>query len=169
MSGTIKESLYQIRKKMIKLKLCNCITCHKLLRMLSDMFYTIKAICYTTVGNVLCNLSQMFKSVALQLHEQQLAKLQPRRTEERIIRILIGWSSKALRDKLLEGCYSVQRQLKVAAIVTKSRTEFYFVQRCTQQKCCETSCRGNMLHHTILQQLVLQRCWGTSCWEHCTV
>ena len=32
----------------------------------------------------------------------------------------------------------------------KSRTEFYFVQRCAQQKCGETSCRGNMLHRAIL-------------------
>ena len=48
---------------------------------------------------------------------QQLEKLPPRRTEERIIRILIDWSSKALRDKLLERCYTVQRRLKVAAIV----------------------------------------------------
>ena len=44
---------------------------------------------------------------------QQLAKLRPRGTEERIIRILIGWWSKALRDKLHggggrggEGCYT---------------------------------------------------------------
>ena len=34
------------------------------------------------------------------LHCKQLAKLRRRRTEDRIIRILIGWSSKALRDKL---------------------------------------------------------------------
>ena len=47
-------------------------------------------------------------------------------------------------DKLLEGCYTVQRRLKVSAIVTKSRTEFYSVQHCAQQKCCETSCRGNI-------------------------
>ena len=61
-----------------------------------------------------------FESVALQLHEQgcysvqwhcqQLAKLRPRRTEERIIRILIGWSSKALRDKLHgRRCCTAQR------------------------------------------------------------
>ena len=36
--------------------------------------------------------------------------------------------------KLLEGCYTVQRQLQVATIVAKSRTGFYFVQRCAQQK-----------------------------------
>ena len=78
---------------------------------------------------------------------QQLAKLRPRRTDERIM-ILIGWLSKALWGKLLEGCYTVQRRLKVAAIVAKSRTEFYFVQ------CCGTSYRGNMLRRAILQQLV---------------
>ena len=39
-----------------------------------------------------------------------------------------------LRCKLLEGCYTVQRQLQVATIVAKSRTGFYFVQRCVQQK-----------------------------------
>ena len=39
-----------------------------------------------------------------------------------------------LRCKLLEGCYTVQRQLQVATIVAKSRTGFYFVQRCAQQK-----------------------------------
>ena len=121
----------------------------------------------------------IFKSLALQLHEQgcytvqwecqQLAKLRPRRTEERIIRILIGWLSKALWGKLLEGCYTVQRRLKVAAIVAESRTEFYFVQCCAKQKCCETSCRGNLVHRSILQQLVSQRRWGTSCWENCTV
>ena len=78
-----------------------------------------------------------FKSVALQLHEQgcytavqwhcqQLTKLWPRRTEERIIRILIGWLSNArlelwkvessftfcnackkLRDKLLSRCVTL--------------------------------------------------------------
>ena len=82
---------------------------------------------------------------------------------------LIGWSSKALRDKLLEGCYTVQRRLKVAAIVATSRTEFYLLQRCTQQKCCNTSCRGNTLHRAILQQLVSQRRCKTSCWENCSV
>ena len=60
-----------------------------------------------------------FKSVALQLHEQgcytvqwdsgqQLAKLQPRRTEERIMSALIGLSRKALRDKLRWGCYTAK-------------------------------------------------------------
>ena len=39
-----------------------------------------------------------------------------------------------LRCKLLEGCYTVQRQLQVATIVAKSRTGFYFVQGCAQQK-----------------------------------
>ena len=39
--------------------------------------------------------------------------------------------------------------------VAKSRTEFYFVQCCAQQKCCETSRRGNMLHRAILQQLAV--------------
>ena len=38
-----------------------------------------------------------------------------------------------LRCKLLEGCYTVQRQLQIATIVAKSRTVFYFVQRCAQQ------------------------------------
>ena len=37
-------------------------------------------------------------------------------------------------DKLLEGCYTVQRWSKVAAIIAKSRTESYFVPRCVQQK-----------------------------------
>ena len=39
-----------------------------------------------------------------------------------------------LRCKLLEGCFTVQRQMQVATIVAKSRTGFYFVQRCAQQK-----------------------------------
>ena len=82
-----------------------------------------------------------FKSVALQLHEQgcytvqwdsgqQLAKLRPRRTKERIIRILIGWSSKALWDKLHWGCYTAQHG--------KSKwnrcEKFYFLQRLRQQR-----------------------------------
>ena len=50
--------------------------------------------------------------------------------------------------------------------VAKSRTEFYFVQCCAQQKCCEKCCetsrRGNMLHRAILQQL--GRC-DTNCWR----
>ena len=53
---------------------------------------------------------------------------------------LVGFTKKSmhaqgkLRCKLLEGCYTVQRQLQVATIVAKSRTRFYFVQRCAQQK-----------------------------------
>ena len=39
-----------------------------------------------------------------------------------------------LHCKLLEGCYTVQGQLQVATIVAKSRTGFYLVQRCVQQK-----------------------------------
>ena len=52
----------------------------------------------------------------------------------------VGFMKKAthargkLRCKLLEGCYTVQRQLQVATIVAKSRTGFCFVQHCTQQK-----------------------------------
>ena len=82
-----------------------------------------------------------FKSVALQLHEQrcntvqwdwqQLAKLRPRRTEESIIRILIGSSSKALRDKLYVGRIALRYDEKVdkivAAIVRNSRIKFYFL------------------------------------------
>ena len=105
----------------------------------------------------------------VQLDWQQLANLRPRRTEERIIRILIGWSSKALREKLLEGCYTVQLGMKVAAIIAKSRTELYFVQHCAQQKCCETSCRGNMLHRAILLQFVSQQRCETSCRVNCMV
>ena len=40
------------------------------------------------------------------------------------------------------------------ATAIESRTEFFFVQRSEQQKCCETSCRGDMLHRAILEQLV---------------
>ena len=65
-----------------------------------------------------------FKSVALQLHEQrcytvqwdwqQLAKLRPRRTEESIIRILIGWSSKHCETSCTGGglhCATMKRSI----------------------------------------------------------
>ena len=75
--------------------------------------------------------------------------------------VIAGGAAAKVGDRSEE--ISVQRRLKVAGIVAKSRTELYSVQRCTQQKCCKTSCRGDMLHRAILQQLVLQRRCETSC------
>ena len=44
-----------------------------------------------------------------------------------------------LRDKLLEGWYTVQWCCQFLLSVAKSRAEFYFVQRFAQQKHCETT------------------------------
>ena len=44
-----------------------------------------------------------------------------------------------LRDKLLEGLYTVQWCCQLLQSVAKSRAEFYFVQRFAQQKNCETN------------------------------
>ena len=38
----------------------------------------------------------------------------------------------------------MQQRLRVSAIVAKSRTGFYFVERCAQQKTCVASCRGTL-------------------------
>ena len=87
------------------------------------LFAFLKASLHQAIFCAICLV--MFKSVALQLHEQgcqtaqwdcqQLAKLRPRRTGESIIRILISWSSKGLRDKLLEGwlhCVTMKKSIK---------------------------------------------------------
>ena len=121
----------------------------------------LKALLHRAVFCATCLAT--FKSVALQLHEQgcytvqwdcqQLANLRPRRTEERIIRILIGWSSKALWDKLLEGWLHCATAIESCC---NRRTEFYFVQRCAQ-------------HRAILQQFLSQRRCETSCWKNCSV
>ena len=46
-------------------------------------------------------------------------------------------------------CNASKIRCSVAAIVAKSRTWFYFVQRLLQQKCCETWWLRGMLHHAI--------------------
>ena len=46
-------------------------------------------------------------------------------------------------------CNASKIRCIVAAIVAKSRTWFYFVQRLLQQKCCETWWLRGMLHHAI--------------------
>ena len=72
-----------------------------------------------------------------------------------------------LRCKLLEGCYAVQQRLQVATIVAKSRTGFYFVQRCAQQeqmrrklsrypvtpRNSSATCNATVLRRTLLEKL----------------
>ena len=65
----------------------------------------------------------------------------------------------ALRCKLLEGCYTVQRRFQVATMVAKSRTGFYFVQRCAQQKWCVASCRDTLFHTAQFFSNLHASCW----------
>ena len=46
----------------------------------------------------------------------------------------------------------MQGRLKFAAIVTKTRTEFYSCNVARNEN-VETRCRGNMLHRAIIQQV----------------
>ena len=97
----------------------------------------LKELSHWTIFRATC-LATFLKRVELQLYEhgcytvhwdcQQLAKLRPRRTEERIIRILIGLSSKELREVALRNAEEV-----VTAIVAKRKIKFYFLQRLRQQ------------------------------------
>ena len=121
-----------------------------------------------------------FKSVALQLHEQgcytvqwdcqQLAKLRPRRTEERIIRILIGWSSKALREKLRgrgrEGvlhCATLKKSMKLLLqSLRKVESSSTFYNACRNKKMRDKllsryvtlgNFRCNLRHSKIVRQV----------------
>ena len=63
-------------------------------------------------------------------------------TKERILRILIGWSSRALRVTLRND---EKGDKIVSVIVAKSKIKFYFLQRLWQQQNCKTSCMKNCL------------------------
>ena len=61
------------------------------------------------------------------------AAVEPESVVGRIYKEINACSGK-IALKVAGGCYTVQWQLQVATIVAKSRTGFYFVQRCAQRK-----------------------------------
>lgn len=77
---------------------------------------------------------------------QLVVKLPAKSSRKNRSFIFIGWSRLALRDKLHEGCYNVQRlkiRCSIAVIVVN------FVQHLQQQKCCKTWWLRTMLQNTI--------------------
>ena len=94
-----------------------------------------KCFCCSCRGGVLHRATQSEQLATICTEKALRYSLLARRS-----RWSVGFTKKSthargkLRCKLLEGCYTVQRQLQVATIVAKSRTGFYFVQRCAQQK-----------------------------------
>ena len=56
---------------------------------------------------------------------------------------------KSRRAVFVTLCNASKIRYSVAAIVAKSRTWFYFVERLLQQKCCETWWLRDMLHRAI--------------------
>ena len=109
------------------------------------------------------------------MQSEQLATIRAEKTWQNSLlahrgRWSVGFTKKSkhaqgkLRCKLLEGCYTVQRQLQVATIVAKSRTGFYFVQHCTQQQkgalqvaevpCCTEQFLSNLQRNIALQVAV---------------
>ena len=104
-----------------------------------------RATCFATAKSALLQLHEQ-RCYTLQCFLQLVSQLVPLGTRLRLNcwkRIFIGWLHKTLRDKLLHSA------MLQSAIVAKSRTWFYFVQRLLQQKCCETWWLRGMLHNAI--------------------
>ena len=63
----------------------------------------------------------------------------PRNEKQEVCACALVEPAVKLRDKFLEGWYTVQWCCQLLQSVAKSRAEFYFVQRFAQQKNCETT------------------------------
>ena len=68
-----------------------------------------------------------------------LSRNAPRKENREVYACTLVKTAVKLRDKLLEGWYTVQWLCQLLQFVAKSRAEFYFVQRFAQQKNCETT------------------------------
>ena len=68
-----------------------------------------------------------------------LSRNAPRNEKQEVCACALVKTAVTLRDKLLEGWYTVQWCCQLLQSVAKSRAEFYFVQRFAQQKDCETT------------------------------
>ena len=103
-------------------------------------------------ANFLSNLSRYAWNIALQAAEvwclgpatlcnflSNLSRNAPRNEKQEVCACALVKTAVKLRDKLLEGWYTVQWCCQLLQFVAKSRTEFFFVQRFAQQKNCEAT------------------------------
>ena len=99
------------------------------------------ATCLALVENVALQVAEVWcwGPVTRCIFLSNLSRNAPRNEKQEVCACALVKTAVKLRDKLLEGRYTVQWYCQLLQSVAKSRAEFYFVQRFAQQKNCETT------------------------------
>ena len=111
---------------------------------------TLKALLHCAIFSATC--LAVVENLALQVAEvwcwgpvtlcnflSNLSRNVPRNEKQKGCACALVKTAIKLQDKLLEGWYTVQWCCQLLQSITKSRTEFHFVQRFAQQKNCKTT------------------------------
>ena len=99
------------------------------------------ATCLARVENLALQVAEIWcwGPVTLRNFLSNLSRNASRNEKQEVCACALVKTAVKLRDKLLEGWYTVQWCCQLLQSVAKSRTEFYFVQRFAQQNNCETT------------------------------
>ena len=116
----------------------------------AGFYFILKALLHYAIFSATC--LAMVENLTLQVAEvwcwgpvtlcnflSNLSRNAPRNEKQEVCACAHVKIAVKLRDKLLEGWYTVQWCCQLLQSVAKSRAEFYFVQRFAQQKICETT------------------------------
>ena len=99
------------------------------------------ATCLAMVENLALRVTEVWYwgPVTLCNFLSNLSRNAPRNEKQEVCECALVKTAVKLRDKLLEGWYTVQWCCQLLQSVAKSRAKFYFVQRFAQQKNCKTT------------------------------